>query len=359
MRTKEENICLIQALSNANGVSGFEDEVAELGRKETEAYCNVTIDSLRNTYMSLTNNRKQSCKVWIDAHSDEVGYIVQAIKPNGTMNFLTLGGSDISSLPSNKVRVQTAKGEYIPGIITSKPPHFVSAAEKNQGRILSDLAIDVGAVSAQDLKENFQIRMAAPVVPDVTCTYDETHDLFMGKAFDCRIGCAALIETLNQLSTEMLDVDVEATLTVQEEVGERGSMAAVDNIDADVCIVFEGCPADDTFSPDYLIQAALRKGPMLRHFDCSMITNPRFQRFALDLGEELGIPVQESVRSGGGTNGKYIHASRHGVPTIVIGIPVRYIHSHHGICTLEDYENAVKLAVEIVKRLNKETIRSF
>ena len=157
----------------------------------------------------------------------------------------------------------------------------------------------------------------------------------------------------------MLDVDVAATLTVQEEVGERGSMAAVDNIDADVCIVFEGCPADDTFSPDYLIQAALRKGPMLRHFDCSMITNPRFQRFALDLGEELGIPVQESVRSGGGTNGKYIHASRHGVPTIVIGIPVRYIHSHHGICTLEDYENAVKLAVEIVKRLNEETIRSF
>lgn len=114
MRTKEENICLIQALSNANGVSGFEDEVAELGQKETEAYCNVTIDSLRNTYMSLKNNRKQSCKVWIDAHSDEVGYIVQAIKPNGTMNFLTIGGSDISSLPSNKVRVQTAKGEYIP-----------------------------------------------------------------------------------------------------------------------------------------------------------------------------------------------------------------------------------------------------
>ena len=107
MRTKEENICLIQALSNANGVSGFEDEVAELGQKETEAYCNVTIDSLRNTYMSLKNNRKQSCKVWIDAHSDEVGYIVQAIKPNGTMNFLTIGGSDISSLPSNKVRVQT------------------------------------------------------------------------------------------------------------------------------------------------------------------------------------------------------------------------------------------------------------
>lgn len=359
MRSKEANIALIKTLSNANGVSGFEDEVAEIAKKETESYCNVSIDSLRNTYMTPKNNKGHKMKIWMDAHSDEVGYIIQAMKPNGTMNFLELGRSEVTNLPSNKVRVRNNNGEYIPGIITSKPPHFMSEEEKGRVRSISDMAIDVGATSAEDLKKNFNIRMAAPVVPDVECTYDEAHDLFMGKAFDCRVGCAALIESLNQLSEETLSVDIEATLTVQEEVGERGSMAAVDNIDADVCITFEGCPADDTFSPDYLIQTALRKGPMLRHFDCSMITNPRFQRFALDLGEELGIPVQESVRSGGGTNGKYIHASRHGVPTIVIGIPVRYIHSHYGICTLEDYQNAVRLAIEIVKKLNEETIRKF
>lgn len=77
---------------------------------------------------------------------------------------------------------------------------------------------------------------------------------------------------------------MEATLTVQEEVGERGAMAAVDNIDADVCIAFEGCPADDTFSPDYMIQTALRKGPMLRHFDCSMITNPAIPEICIGSG---------------------------------------------------------------------------
>lgn len=359
MRTKEESIALIKALSNANGPSGFEDEVAEIGKQETESYCDVTIDSLRNTYMHLKTNKGRKLKVWMDAHSDEVGYIIQAIKPNGTMRFLTLGGSEVSNLPSNKVRVRNEDGEYISGVITSKPPHFMSESEKGKVRTLSDLSIDVGATSAEDLKQNFHIRMAAPVVPDVACTYDEKRDLFMGKAFDCRVGCAALIESLNRLKDEELEIDVEATMTVQEEVGERGAMAALYNIDADVCIVFEGCPADDTFSPDYMIQTALRKGPMLRHFDCSMITNPRFQRFALNLGEELGIPVQESVRSGGGTNGKYIHASRHGVPTIVIGVPVRYIHSHYGYCTLEDYENSVRLAVEIVKRLNEETIRGF
>ena len=289
MRTKEESISLIKALSNANGVSGFEDEVAEIGKQETQSYCDVTIDSLRNTYMNLKTNKGRKLKVWMDAHSDEVGYIVQAIKPNGTMHFLTLGGTEVANLPSNKVRVRNDDGEYISGVITSKPPHFISENERGKVRTLSDMAIDVGATSAEDLKQNFHIRMAAPVVPDVTCTYDEKRDLFMGKAFDCRVGCAALIESLNRLKDETLDIDVEATMTVQEEVGDRGAMAALYNIDADVCIVFEGCPADDTFSPDYMIQTALRKGPMLRHFDCSMITNPRFQRFALDLGEELGI----------------------------------------------------------------------
>ena len=90
-----------------------------------------------------------------------------------------------------------------------------------------------------------------------------------------------------------------------------------------------------------------------------MVTNPRFQRFALELGKELGIPVQESVRSGGGTNGGPIHMSNGGVPVIVIGVPVRYIHSHHGFACVADYENSVKLAVEIIKRLNAETIQSF
>ena len=238
---------------------GFEDEVAELGKKETEAYCDVTIDSLRNTYMRLKNNRGQACKVWIDAHSDEVGYIVQAIKPNGTMNFLTIGEATSPACRQIKCVYRLPPENIFRGSSQANLRTLSVPQKKIKGRYFPSRH-HVGATSAQDLKEHFQIRMAAPVVPDVTCTYDEKRDLFMGKAFDCRIGCAALIETLNQLSTETLDVDVEATLTVQEEVGERGSMAAVDNIDADVCIVFEGCPADDTFSPDYLIQAALRRG---------------------------------------------------------------------------------------------------
>ena len=98
---------------------------------------------------------------------------------------------------------------------------------------------------------------------------------------------------------------------------------------------------------------------MLRHIHAKMITNPRFQRFALDLGRRSQIPVQESVRTGGATNGAPIHLSNRSVPVTVIGLPVRYIHSHYGIAAFEDCVNAVKLAVTVIRHLNQNIIESF
>lgn len=134
---------------------------------------------------------------------------------------------------------------------------------------------------------------------------------------------------------------------------------AAQTVKPDIAIVFEGSPADDTFTPDYLIQTALGRGPMLRHIDAKMITNPRFIRYAIDLGEKLGIPVQQAVRTGRLHQWRADPSVRAGVPVIVIGLPVRYIHTHHCYASLCDFENSVKLAVEIIKRLNADIIKNF
>ena len=102
-----------------------------------------------------------------------------------------------------------------------------------------------------------------------------------------------------------------------------------------------------------MIQSALKKGPMLRWFDRSYITSPRFMRYAIDLAHKKDIPVQESVRTNAGITHRY------NIPTIIIGIPVRFAHASFGICSEEDYDNAVKLAVEIIKNIDAETIRGF
>ena len=181
----------------------------------------------------------------------------------------------------------------------------------------------------------------------------------IGKAFDNRLGCAAIQATLDMLGQESLAVDVVGAMATQEEMGTRGAAVTARRVKPDIAIVFEGSPADDTVVEPWLSQTAIHKGPMLRHIDARMITNPRFQRYALDLAEKLEIPVQEAVRSGGATNGGPIHLSNLGIPCIVIGLPVRYIHSHYGIASFEDFCNEIKLAAEIIRRLDKDSIQGF
>ena len=345
----------IMALSDAFGPSGFEDEVTDIVKKELKEF-NVKEDKMRNVTCVL-NPKGKGPKVMLESHLDEVGLIVQAIKPNGTMNFLTLGRIMPANLPSSAFRIRNKKGKDVEAVIAAKPPHFSSAKEKDALPQIENMVLDCGSVSQEMTEKEFNIGMASPAVPKVTCTYDEDKRLFFGKAFDCRIGVAAEIETLKRLKGKKLPCVVQGAFSVQEEVGGRGIQANYNTLRPDIMICFEGCPADDTFQEPYMVQCAMYQGPMLRHFDVSMITHPRFQKFALDVARKKKIPVQESVRSGGGTDAGVIH--KEGIPCIVIGIPVRYIHSSNCYCTLDDYNAAVDLAVELVQALDQKTFDRF
>ncbi|MCP5452786.1 MAG: M42 family peptidase [Spirochaetaceae bacterium] len=350
---------LIERLSNAPGAPGFEDDVLAVLRDAAGPASAVTEDSVRNLYIRGEGLGGNGPVVMLDAHTDEVAFMVQAIKPNGTLRFVPLGGWVPNTVPAHRVLVRDADGRYIPGVIASKPPHFMTEAEKAKPLDIEDMAIDVGATSKAEAEDVFRVRIGEPVVPDADFRYDAGRDLMTGKAFDCRLGCAAVIETMRRASGLPLRVGVVGALASQEEVGMRGAGVTARAVNPAAAIVFEGCPADDTFADDYMVQTALKRGPMLRFIDRMMITNPRFQRFALDLGAELGIPVQASVRSGGATDGGPIHLSGPGVPVIVIGLPVRYIHTHYGIASYADFDNAVRLALAVLSRLDEATIRGF
>ena len=356
---KKHSLEMIAALSNAKGAPGFEDEVLTVLRRYGADLGAFREDSLRNLYLSRRENRGGRPMVQLDAHSDEVAFMVQAVKPDGTLRFTTLGGWVPSNVPAHRVWVQTAGGGYIPGVIASKPPHFLSDAERKAAPGIEDMSIDIGASSREEVLRDYQVRIAAPVVPDAVFEYQEAHALMIGKAFDCRLGCASILRTLDSLAGKALDVDVTGAFAVQEEMGTRGAAVTASTVKPDLAIVFEGCPADDTVAEPYMVQTAIHKGPMLRHIDARMITNPRFQRYALDLAQELGIPVQESVRTGGSTNGAPIHLSNQGVPVIVIGIPVRYIHTHYGLAAHSDVEHAAALAAAILERMDAAQISRF
>ena len=359
MMDKQQTLEMIAAISNAKGAPGFEDQVVEailpyagqLGETET--------DRMRNLYIRRRENRGGRPVVQLDAHSDEVAFMVQAICPNGTLRIIPLGGWVSHNVPAHKVWVRNREGAYIPGITASKPPHFMTRQERDAPLEISSITVDVGATNQREAAEAFGIRIGEPVVPDVTFTYQEEHDLMMGKSFDCRLGCAAIVKTLDALKGEALQVDVVGACAAQEEMGTRGATVTAQVIKPDIAIIFEGCPADDTCVEPYMVQTAIKRGPLLRHIDARMITNPRYQRYALDLAAQLDIPVQEAVRAAGSTNGAVIHLTGRGVPVIVIGVPVRYAHTHYGVSAYADFEHGVKLACEILKRLDRSLIESF
>ena len=356
---KEASLSLIKELSEVPGPAGFEDEAIAVLRRQGAGLGDFCEDAMRNLYIHRSGNKAKLPALLLDAHSDEVGFMVRNIRPNGLLEFINLGGWVSYNIPAHRVLVRNKDGKWIPGIVASKPPHFLSEAEKKQAPDISEMVIDVGSSTDKEVREDYGIIMGAPVVPDVSFEYNPMRDIMFGKAFDNRLGCAAIIAVLKELEGADLQVDLSAAFAAQEELGLRGATVTAQVAKPDIAISFEGSPADDTLGQTQAVQTAVKKGPMLRHFDMKMLTNPRFQRFSLDLAEKEGIPVQEAVRTGGATNAGVIHLSGKAVPTIVIGIPVRYIHTHYGIASFSDFENSVKLGCQIIKSLNEKVIAGF
>lgn len=348
---------LIEKLCNARGASGFEDEVIEIAREYLKDIATFKEDSMRNLYIYPDYNKGDRPYVLLDAHSDEVGFMVQAIKPDGTLRFIPIGGWNEKSLPSSKMQVFTSSG-YISGVIAAMSPHLMTAEQKNAPVSFENLVIDIGATSAEEAA-GFGVEVGAPVVPLSPFEYDKKHGVIFGKAFDDRLGVAAMLMAIRQLNAEQLSLDIVGVVSSQEEVGERGITAAMYNVKPCAAICFEGCPADDTSAPSYMVQDALRGGVMLRHMDRTVICTPRFTAFAKDTAKEKNIKVQMAVRSGGGNNGAYIISSNGATPVIVAGIPVRYIHTFNCIATKEDVESCVRFGVELCKKLTSQIIERF
>lgn len=352
------NLFRIQKIADANGISGFEDAVLEVIRQEAQHLGTFTEDSMRNLYLNRKENQENKSTVLLDAHTDEVGFMVKCIREDGMLEFIPIGGWVTTNIPAQMVRVQKRDGSTLSGIVGSKPPHYLSEAERKSTPEISSLFIDIGA-SSKEHAMMMGAEIGCPVIPEAQCIYNPETKLLFGKAFDCRLGCSSIIDTLEALQGETLAVNLVAGFASQEEVGCRGAVVSARTVKPDVAICFEGTPADDTFLPPYQQQTIVGKGPMLRIIDSKMITNPRFQRYAVDLAKKHAIPIQIAVRNGGATNASALHLSGQGIPTIVIGIPVRYAHTHWGVSSMDDIENTVALAQVLLKNLNTEIISSF
>lgn len=336
---------LIKDLSEINAVSGYEFELYDF----INAYCNdfaeVTKDKLNNIYIK-TYQKKKGVTFFLEAHGDEVGFMVQSINSNGTINFVNIGGFRSNTFCGGMVLIKNRLGRNIRGTIVSASDKKIF--EQITSNPCSEFVIDVGAVSYEDAINNFAVYVGAPIVPETRFSYEIDCDIFWGKAFDDRVGCVALLETISMC--EKKQIHYIAVISAQEEVGSRGIKYAMKHIQADYAICFEGTLSNDNYLDSSSNMTSLKRGPILRMMDKSMIGNVEYLDQVIDIANINSIPIQVMVKNNGGTDASIIY-NEYGIPTVVIGIPVRHIHTFVGITSKYDIENSILLAAKIIQKL--------
>jgi endoglucanase len=342
-----DNLQLLKVLSESFGPSGFEDDVRETIRKMIAPVVDdVRTDALGN--LIATINPGKDFVLMLDAHMDEIGFMISYIEESGILRFTPIGGWDERLLPALRLAIKTAEGKVFYGTVGSTPPHIQNPDEQKAPLKPDDLFVDVGAASSEAV-ERMGIRVGDPVVPHADLLQLEGGTI-MGKAFDDRAGCAVLIRVLEALSEDRPDFTLRACFSVCEEVGLRGAKTVAFQVQPTVALALEGTVAADTpGTPKHKNPTRMGRGPAITVADRSIIVHPKLARFIARTAGDLNIPHQIKTPSYGATDAGAIHLSGGGVLTGVISIPCRYIHSPNIVMNLDDFDHTVKLVTEVAR----------
>jgi putative aminopeptidase FrvX len=348
---------LLKELTETSGVSGYETPIRSLVRKYLEKYGELTQDKI-GSVICRKQGTSEKPRIMLAGHMDEIGFMVKQITPEGFIKFLPLGGWFDQVLLGQRVIIQSLKGDVV-GVIGAKPPHLLPADERDKVVKRKDMYIDIGASSKDDV-DAAGIRLGDPIVPRADFVELAGGLTYLSKAFDDRVGTALVISTMQELQQKSHPNTVYGVATVMEEVGIRGATTSVRAVDPDVAIVLESDIAGDVpgIKPD---ESAIKlgQGPTIVLYDTRMIPNIKFRDLVLETAKQIEVPIQLSAIEGGATDGGMIHLHGLGVPTLVIGVAARHIHSHSSIIHRHDYDNTVKLLSALIDRLDARTVASL
>ncbi|OCL26436.1 peptidase M42 [Orenia metallireducens] len=335
---------LLKRLSEAIGVSSKEDEVRNIIKEELVNYVDeLRTDALGNL-IAYKKGKKLSPRLMIAAHMDEIGLMITDVTEDGLLSFKPVGGIDKRILVSKRVLVGEDK---IPGVIGAKAIHLQKPDERKKPLDYKQLYIDIGT---KDKKESENL-VELGTMASFDSKYEQLgKDTVKGKAFDDRVGCAALVE----LMKKDYEFPIYGVFTVQEEVGARGATVAAYDIEPDLALVLEGTTAADI--PDIKEAGYVTKlgdGPALTFRDGAMITYKPLLNRLIKVAEDNQIKYQLRKFTKAGTDGGKIHLTQEGIPTAVISVPCRYIHSPAAIINLKDYQAMVDLADKFCQDIEK------
>lgn len=347
----------LKEISEASGVPGYESDVRAILRRYLQDVAVVEQDKM-GSFIGKHAGSSERPRVMLAGHMDEIGFMVRMITKEGFVKFVPLGGWWDQVLLGHRVVIKTTQGDVV-GVLGAKPPHLLDAEERKKVVEKKDMYIDVGAASEEEVRD-MGVRPGDPIIPASAFTVLANPKWYLCKAFDNRVGCALAAQALREVAADGHPNTVYAVGTVQEEVGLRGAKTTAHVIAPDVALILEVDIAGDVpgIKPEES-NVKMGGGPTMLVYDARMIPNLKLRDLVIATAEELDIPLQFSAMTGGATDGGMIHIHNEGVPSVVIGVPTRHIHSHNAMLHRDDYDRALQLVVALVKKLDAATVEGL
>jgi len=340
---------LLSEITALRGPSGCEHEVREALREACIALiqdrpgARVYGDTMGNLYAHRPGTDKTKKHVMLLAHMDEVGFIVRFATEDGLLRFGCVGGVDPRVVASRRVLVGEEK---IPGVIGFKAVHLMTDEEYERAPGYDMLSIDIGASS----KEEAEKRCPPGTYATFDSRYVEFGDGFVkAKALDDRVGCLVLLEALEK--SEYAG-DLTCVFTVQEECGLRGAKIAANRVKPDLALILEGTTSNDMGGvPAHLSVTNCGDGAVVSLMDNSAIMNRELRDLAMETAKKRGIPAQYKRFVAGGTDAGPVHLAQGGIPSLVMAVPCRYIHSPASVCKLSDIDALKALTLAVLEEI--------
>jgi putative aminopeptidase FrvX len=351
----QDTLEMFKTLTELPGAPGNEHAVQSFMKEQLSLYSDEIVQDRLGGVFGVRKGNEGDPVVMVAGHMDEVGFMVTSVTKNGMVRFQTLGGWWSQVLLAQRVQIMTENGPVI-GVVGSIPPHLLGEEQRKKPMDIKNMLIDIGADDKEDAAR-IGIKPGQQIVPICPFTPMANDKKILAKAWDNRYGCGLSIELLKELKGENLPNTLYSGATVQEEVGLRGAQTASNMIKPDIFFALDASPAND-MSGDKNEFGQLGKGALLRILDRSMVTHKGMREYILDTAETNNIPYQYFV-SQGGTDAGRVHTSNEGVPSGVIGICSRYIHTHASMIHVDDYAAAKELIVKLVKQCDRTTLETI
>ncbi|MFX0082484.1 MAG: M42 family metallopeptidase [Candidatus Hodarchaeota archaeon] len=355
-----DNIKKLQKkLSSLIGVSGHEEDVSNFILNEIESQGladKVWIDSLGNV-LAIREGSNKDNRILLDAHIDEIGFMISHIEKKGFLKFVLIGGFDKRILLGQSVVLKSNMGKIFHGIIGSKPPHLTSPEERKKQVEITDMYIDIGLTSEEQVKEN---KISIGTTGTLFSPFEEfPNGMVRGKAFDDRTGCNVLLHIMKLLKeNEKYRDTVLFNFAVQEEIGGRGAITGAYTLEPTIALAIENTTAADVPGiRESENPVDIGKGPAITVADRNMISHPRINERIIKNAEIEKIPYQIKKPLYGGTDAGKIHISRRGIPSSVVSVPCRYIHSPTSLLKLQDVYDTIRLIDVFIRNLANITLQ--